>query len=83
MPPRHWVGCYLLLSACLGCAFSSWAQNGLPPQQGAASGTAPQPLQQHRFSPHDIVAIRPSKVLAVIVLARIYAPELAPPRWIE
>lgn len=30
-------------------------------QQGAASGTALQPLPQHCFSPHDVVALRPAK----------------------
>lgn len=29
--------------------------------QGAASGTELQPLLQHRFSPHDVVALRPAK----------------------
>lgn len=29
--------------------------------QGAASGKELQPLPQHRFSPHDMVALRPAK----------------------
>lgn len=29
--------------------------------QGASAGTALQPLPQHRFSPHDVVNLRPAK----------------------